>query len=107
MTEQQLTSYATDSSGLQIQVALNTTMMPLNGAVLAQISLYNALDQNLSLSVQSSDHAFGNWSEYNSFCGDTGQFGTLFEYTLFGGHYAAENFSLDPAPLQLAPEVPL
>ena len=108
MTEQQLTTYATDSSGIQIQVALNTTMMPKNGAVLAQVSLHNTLDQNLSLSVESSsDQAFGNWSEYNSFCGDTGQFGTLFGYALFSGHYTAENFSVAPTPLQLAPQVPL
>ena len=108
VTEQQLTSYATDSSGVQIQVALNTTLMPMNGAVLAQISLHNTHDQNLSLSVESSSNqTFGNWSEYESFCGDTGQFGTLFGYALFSGHYVAQNFSLAPAPLQLSPQVPL
>jgi hypothetical protein len=105
---QQSTYDSPITSGVQIQVALNTTMVPINGAVLAQISLHNTLDQNLSLSVESSsDQTFGNWTEYDSICGDMGQFGTLFGYALFSGHYDAENFSLAPAPLQLAPELPL
>jgi hypothetical protein len=105
---QQSTYVSAVTSGVQIQVALNTTMVPMDGAVLTQISLHNTLDQNLSLSVESSsDQTFGNWSEYDSICGDTGQFGTLFGYALFSGHYDAENFSLAPAPLQLAPELPL
>jgi hypothetical protein len=108
MSAQQLTYDSVITSGVQIQVALNTTTVPLNGAVLAQISLHNTLDQNLSLSVESSsDQTFGNWTEYDSICGDVGQFGTLFGYALFSGHYDAENFSLAPAPLQLAPELPL
>jgi len=108
ISAQQSTYDSAITSGVQIQVALNTTMVPMNGAVLAQISLHNTLDQNLSLSVESSsDQAFGNWSQYDSICGDTGQFGTLFGYALFSGHYVAQNFSLAPAPLQLAPQLPL
>jgi hypothetical protein len=108
ISAQQSTYDSAITSGVQIEVALNTTMMPMNGAVLAQISLHNTLDQNLSLSVESSfDQTFGNWTEYDSICGDMGQFGTLFGYALFSGHYDAQNFSLAPAPLQLAPELPL
>jgi hypothetical protein len=108
ISAQQSTYDSAINSGVQIQVALNTTMMPINGAALAQISLHNTLDRNLSLSVKSSSkQAFGNWSEYDSFCGNDGQFGKLFGYALFPGHYVAQNFSLAPTPLQLAPQVPL
>ena len=92
-------------SGLQVQVKLNATTIPQGGALAAQVSLFNTLDQNLSLSRNSSlNAAINNWDYYDFECGYSAV-GELFAYALFSGHYAAENISLASGPLQLVPNI--
>jgi len=105
---QQLNYESTDASGLQIQVKLNATTMPQGGALAAQISLFNTLDQNLSLSA-APNPTFQYWNNYDFYCeGYASDFGRLFGYAVFSGLYNAENVSGAPSPLALAPiaEVP-
>jgi len=93
------------ASGLQIQVKLNATTIPQGGALAAQISLFNTLDQNLSLSRgSSSDAAIMNWDFYDFQC-EYSAVGEVFGYALFSGHYAAQNISLAAGPLQLVPNI--
>ena len=105
---QQLNFDSTIASGLQIQVKLNATTMSQGGALRAQISLVNTLDQNLSLSATSIP-IFQYWNNYDFFCaGYASDFGRLFGYAVFSGLYNAENVSSAASPLRLAPiaEVP-
>jgi hypothetical protein len=100
---QQLTSSSTDLEGLRIQVELNTTDVPSNGSVLAEVSLYNTLSQNLTLSVADSGNStLDDWISADSYCGDS-YYGPMLGYALFEGYYTASNFSVDLSPLQLVP----
>jgi hypothetical protein len=92
-------------AGLQLQIRLNTTEMPQDSGLIAQVSLFNTLSTNLSLTPNfSADAGIVNWDSYDSLCGLTSVDG-IFGFALFQGHYAAGNLSQAGAPMLLTPPV--
>jgi hypothetical protein len=104
--EQQSTSYSTASpSGLQIQVRLNATSIPSGSALSAQITLFNPLNANLSVSGGNSSSTITTWDGYDFVCNGYGREWSLAGYGLFKGHYSSDNISSAGDPLMLAPPV--
>ena len=92
-------------TGLQLQIRMNTTEMPQNSGLMAQVYLFNTLPTNLSLTPNfSADAGIVNWDSYDSLCGLTSVDG-IFGFALFQGHYAAGNLSQAGAPMLLTPPV--
>lgn len=95
----------TASSGLELRVNLNSTVVPSGGAVAAQITLFNSLDQNLSLAPSfPANSTIQSWNGYDFLCGEN-NFLPMLGYALFQGDYSQGNISLTGSPLQLAPPV--
>lgn len=91
------------SSGLELMVDLNTTEVAQGGSVAAQFTLFNSLDQNLSLVPSAwANSTLADWNNYDSFCGGT-PFISMVGYALFQGYYTGANISQAPSPLHLAP----
>jgi len=92
-------------AGLQLQIRLNTTEMPQDSNLTAQVYLVNTLSMNLSLTPNFSAGAgIVNWDSYDSLCGLTTVDG-IFGFALFQGHYAAGNLSQAGPPMLLTPPV--
>ncbi len=97
----------TAPSGLELNLNLNATTIGMGSALGAQISFYNPLDQNLSVSIANSPNStIAAWTNDDFVCGDNTLF-SLGAYALFQGHYSSENLSSAVTPLWLAPPVAL
>jgi hypothetical protein len=98
--------------GIQLQFELNTTVIPQGGALTAQVTLYNSLSQNLTLTIPSflpttkqgsesrSAHAIDTWDGYDYLCGNSPVY-DVFGFGLYQGHYAATNLSQAETSLHL------
>ncbi len=94
--------------GLQLGVALNTTSLPAGQGLSADVYLTNTLPRNISLPANLT--AFGGDSTLESLgrgyqCDGAGLLGVL-NFGVYRGHYTAENFSQEPAPLLMEAPVP-
>jgi len=107
--EQQTTFFSTvSSSGLQLQLKLNTTTIQSGSALMAQITLFNSLGENLSLHLPNlaSNSTIATWNAYDFVCNGNSMW-NLAGYALLNGHYSSENVSSAGEPLMLAPPVGL
>lgn len=96
---------STASSGLQLRVDLNSTVMSYAGTVTAQITLFNSLGQNLSLTPSyASNSTIAKWNSYDFFCSEP-VFSSMIGYALFQGYYTSANASTAGSPEQLSPPV--
>jgi len=93
------------SSGLELEVDLNATVTAPGGAIGAQLTLFNSLDQNLSLVLSyPANSTISDWNSYDTDCGGS-FFYSMIGYALFQGYYSASNISLAGSPLQLGPQL--
>jgi hypothetical protein len=100
-------STVSSSSGLELRVDLNATTVDSGGAVAAQLTLFNSLDENLSLVPSYPvNSAIPGWNGYDFVCGRS-PVSSMMGYALFQGNFAANNISLAGSPLQLVPPVPI
>jgi hypothetical protein len=84
---------------------LNSTVVASGGAVGAQLTLFNPLDQNLSLATSfRANSTIEGWNGYDFLCGEN-NFLPVLGYALFQGDYSQGNISAAGSPLQLAPSV--
>jgi hypothetical protein len=106
--EQQPTFFSTvSSSGLQLQVELNATAIQSGSALMAQITLFNPLDENLTFAPKfTSNSTIAIWNDYDFVCSGNSMW-NLAGYALFEGHYSSDNVSSAGEPLMLAPPVSL
>jgi hypothetical protein len=106
--EQSPTFYSTTSPlGLRLQVQLNTSSFESGSGLTAQVAVFNALGQNLSLTptYQANSTILG-WNGYDFFCAGSGEsLRAALGYALFPGDYSAGNITLAGNPLDLAPPV--
>lgn len=91
----------TSEQGLQLRVVLNSSVIPTNGTLGAQIGLYNTLDKNASLSV-TEDQQISTWDGADFLCGWNPS-GNLAGFALFKGDVTATNLSEAGEPLHLDP----
>lgn len=87
------------TSGLQVQVALNSTTITSHGAVAAQIEVLNTLNHNVSLPVAPNQN-ISTWNGDDFFCGRNPS-DSLVGFALFKGYFPG-NLSAAESPLQLA-----
>jgi hypothetical protein len=100
------TSYSTASpSGLLLQVKLDASSIPSGSALSAQITLFNPLNENLSVSGGNSSSTISTWNGYDFVCNGYGRAWSLAGYALFKGHYSSDNFSSAGDPLMLTPPI--
>jgi len=89
--------------GLQLQTRLNSTKIQVGGALMGQVSLFNTLGTNISLTPNfSANPNIITWDIHDSICGMSPMY-HIFGYALFQGHYTAANISQATKPLILAP----
>lgn len=89
--------------GLQLRVALNSSVLHANGTLGAQISVYNTLDKNVSVTVTENQEISG-WNGEDFLLSCYGQ-GNLAGFAVFEGDVAASNLSKAGPPLELDPQV--
>jgi len=89
--------------GLQLRVVLNSSVIPTNGTLSAQIAVYNTLDKNVSVSV-TEDQEISTWNGGDFLCGWNPS-GNLVGFAVFQGDVAATNLSQAGKPLQLDPQL--
>jgi hypothetical protein len=89
--------------GLQLRVVLNSSAIPANGTLGAQIGLYNTLDKNVSLLV-TEDQEISSWNGGDFLCGWNPS-GNLAGFAVFEGDVTATNVSTAGEPLHLDPEL--
>ena len=95
------TYYSTvSSSGLRLQVTMNSTSVPPHGAVAVQMKVLNTLSKNVSLGVVANQNISA-WNRYDYLCG-TNPSVSLLGFALLKGDFAAGNVSSAGPPLQLA-----
>ncbi len=95
------------SSGLQLQIELNSTSITYGGALSARVSLWNTLHSNLSLTPRYST-VLSSWDRNDFLCGNSPNWGenwALDGFAVFSGHFAATNLSSVGSQLALAPPV--
>jgi hypothetical protein len=95
----------TSSSGLELRIALNATTILPGQTLAANVTLFNTLDENLTLytpQVEFGNSMIQSWDNYDFPCGEAGSASYLASFALLHGHFSALNFSRAPAPLQLA-----
>ena len=97
---------ASSLSGLELRLELNATTISVGGAISAQLTLFNTLGQNLSLTPNFQNSSLPGWGEYADICGDSDDV-PIIGYALFQGYYDQNNISIAGSPLRLAPSVPL
>ena len=91
------------SDGLQLQIRLNSTEIHVGGALTGQVSLFNTLGTNVSLTPNfSANPNIIKWDYVDSICG-LSPVDHMFGYALFQGHYTPGNVSEAGEPLMLAP----
>jgi hypothetical protein len=102
--EQSSTFYSYVSpDGLQLRIRLNSTEIQVGGALTGQVSLFNTLDTNVSLTPDFSVNPnIMKWDFDDSICG-LSAVDHIFSYALFQGRYTPENISEAAEPLMLAP----
>jgi hypothetical protein len=93
----------TSEQGLQLRVVLNSSVVPTNGTLSAQIALYNTLDKNVSVSV-TEDQEISTWNGGDFLCSFNPS-GNLAGFAVFEGDVAATNLSEAGKPLQLDPQL--
>jgi hypothetical protein len=86
-------------NGLQLELSLNATTMPSDGAITGQVAVVNTSDQNVNVSTLSRSQNVTEWSNYINVCPSDYFMG----YAVFGGHFTAANISLAGTPLRLVP----
>lgn len=96
------------SSGLQLQLKLNATTIQAGSSLMAQITLFNPLDENVSIFVPNlaSNSTMTTWNDHDFVCSQNSMW-NLAGYALFKGHYSSDNLSSAGEPLMLAPPVSL
>jgi hypothetical protein len=93
----------TSEQGLQLRVVLNSSVVPANGTLGAQIALYNTLDENVSVSV-TQDQQISAWNAGDFLCGSNPS-GNLAGFAVFRGDVSATNLSEAGQPLELDPQL--
>jgi hypothetical protein len=96
------------SSGLRLQVTLNSTEIHYNEGLKAQVALVNTLPMNLTLTPRySSNSTISGWEADDFLCGNSPYWGewALEGYALFYGHVSAANLSSVGSPLVLTPPI--
>jgi hypothetical protein len=88
------------ASGLQLQVALNSSSIQPKGEAAVQIELLNTVSHNVTLGVVP-NQSISSWNGDDFFCGANPS-DNLVGFALFSGHFSAENVSAVGSPLQLA-----
>jgi hypothetical protein len=98
------------SSGLELSVGLNATMMVPGQTLAANVTLYDALKSSLSLQLAPGDFGGGSissWENYDFICGNGGDASYLVGFAVLQGRFSAGNLSQAPAPLQVAAQADL
>lgn len=93
------------SSGLELKVELNATAIEPGQTLAANVTLFNTLDENLSLPTSAQANLTSQitaWNNDDFVCGIGGLASGVAGFALFRGHVSGENLSLAPDPLQLA-----
>ncbi len=93
------------SPELQIQVWLNTTRIPVGGALGVRVSLSSLTMANYTILDNSSNPLLTQWGYDDFLCGST-SISKIIGFALFTGHYTSQNSSA-ATPLQLVPSVGL
>ncbi len=90
---------------LQLKVKLNTTTMRSGGAITAEISISNPLDENVSIAPNyQANSSILAWNGHDFTCGGlpaSNPTWSLAGYALFDGHYTSANLSSAGDPLTL------
>lgn len=96
----------TTPSGLKLDMKLNATTIAVGSALGAQISFFNPLNHNLSVSAMNdlSNTTIAAWTSDDFVC-DGNSLNALAAYALFQGSYSTQNVSSAGTPLWLAPPV--
>ena len=92
------------SSGLELRVDLNATTMLPGQTLAANVTLFNTLNENLSLPLSAPANLTSQiaaWNNDDFWCGIGGLASYVAGFALFRGHVSADNLSLAPDPLQL------
>lgn len=100
-----ITASSTSSSGLELRVELNATTILPGQALAAHVTLFNTLDENLSLTTigpASLTRQIAAWNNDDFVCGIGGLASGVAGFALFRGHVSGGNLSIAPDPLQLA-----
>jgi hypothetical protein len=100
------TASAVSSSGLELRVELNATTMLPGQTLAANVTLFNTLNENLSLPLGAPANLTSQiaaWNNDDFWCGigGLGLASYVAGFALFSGHVSADNLSLAPDPLQL------
>lgn len=98
------------SSGLELRMELNATAMEPGQTLAANVTLFNTLDESLSLPLSAQANLTSQittWNNDDFACGIGGLASYVAGFALFRGHVSADNLSLAPDPLQLATVVQL
>jgi hypothetical protein len=94
----------TSEQGLQLRVVLNSSVIPTNGTLGAQIAVYNTLDKNVSVSVTEDQETSTTWNGRDFLCGWNGG-GNLAGFAVFEGDVGATNLSMAGQQLELDPQL--
>jgi hypothetical protein len=98
------TTSAASSSGLELRVGLNATTMLPGQTLAANVTLFNTLNEDLSLPLSAPANLtsqIGAWNNDDFWCGTGGLASLVAGFALFRGRVSAENLSQAPGPLQL------
>lgn len=90
-------------TGIELEMALNTSSIQSHGALIAEIEVVNTLDRNVSLSMPpwSANQTIYVWSGYDQICNENpSDFVASFE--VLQGHFTAANISAAGTPLREA-----
>jgi hypothetical protein len=107
MTTSNVTSTYVSPMVLQLRVRLNATTMRSGGAIAAEITIFNPLDEDVSIAPNyESNSSILAWNGRDFICGGVpagNPVWSLAGYGLFEGHYTPANLSLAGSPLTLIP----
>jgi len=95
------------SSGLQLQVTLNSTTIRYGGALAAKVVLMNTLPTNISVTPRIPSE-LSSWEANDFFCGNSPDWGdrwALDGFAVFSGYFTTANLSSAGIQLLLAPPV--
>jgi hypothetical protein len=92
------------SGGLELRIYLSATTIASGGGLAANITLFNPLNENLSLIPRYPANSIMElWDNYDFVCGADGDpLSDFAGFAVLKGHFSADNISQAPAPLQLA-----
>lgn len=98
------TSSGISTSGLELRVELNSTTMLPGQTLVANVTLFNTLNQSLSLPLSAPANRGGQimaWNNYDYVCGIGGIASIMLGFVVFKGHFSTGNINQAPTPLQL------